>query len=471
MLPPIETLTPEQVAEYSARIDAAELAARGMLARALDDPEGFGHFFWCITGHELPPYAAERWVPEIWKAKSNQTGVLLEAFRGSTKSTVLSTFCLFRIGHNPEKSGLIVMSNDDAANKMSAYMAAVIEFSAGWKAVFPNVVPDKERGWGAQGYHVFDKSLEHNAWVEKTLKDHQRDPSFVAAGITSSDIVGMHPTNFLYIDDIHDEKNSISERERENVINSLRKNLLPTMSRPGEKPFICFAYTPWVDGDAYQLMESTGVLTHLRTPLYTEVPEGDEGAELFDNKWVRFAWPSVFGAKYAEEQRQLVKDRVTYALMYLLDREAAKKERLFRYYSYPNERVNFGWPMQGGADYAGVIDPRQGKPGGRSHFSLAYVAKTPEGFAVVVDGVVEQYSPSECDDALIKAQGLFTGWLGAVIETDGKTYITDAAVFQLAAGVFVGQMPDGSYIRINTVTGTTNVFLNGGYVTYKQATP
>jgi hypothetical protein len=49
----------------------------------------------------------------------------------------------------------------------------------------------------------------------------------------------------------------------------------------------------------------------------------------------------------------------------------------------------------------------------------------------------------------------------AVIETDGKTELVNASVYQLFPGVYVAEIQGGGTIRINTVKGTTSVNLNG----------
>ena len=49
----------------------------------------------------------------------------------------------------------------------------------------------------------------------------------------------------------------------------------------------------------------------------------------------------------------------------------------------------------------------------------------------------------------------------AVIEMDGKTELVSADVFQIAPGVFVAQMPEGDFVRVNTVSGTTSAKIGG----------
>lgn len=422
-IPPetLEIIKKQLSALSTEELQSTRFQARAAIARENNNPYGFGHFFWCINGHELAPYAEKVWVPEIYAAKAENTGVLNEAFRGSTKSTVGYTLDLFLLGHNPHKSGLIVGANDDAANKISSLVAAVIEFLPGWKATFPHVVPDKDRGWGAKGYQIKDTRIPYDKWVEKTVQDHGRDNSFVGAGVESSDIPGMHPSLFLHIDDIHDEKNTSSPRELAAVKAAVRKNILPTMSRPGPRPFYHVEFTPWVKDDAYQIMVDTNIFRHIKTPLYTEVAMDEPGAVLYQEKYVKFAdWPGHVNAEFADFWRSLLNDRSTFFLMMLLDREGAIRERIFKWYPYKSELVNFGWPLVAGADYASVYQPTRGNPGDRSHFALCYALKTPEGNVVIGDGVVEQCTQLQAENYVMSAQSLYQGWLNVVVEMDGK---------------------------------------------------
>ncbi len=346
---------------------------------------------------------------------------MIEGFRGSTKSTDGLILDAFLLGHTPHGSGLIVGATDDAAGGMSALLATIIEFSPSWKATFPTVVPDKERGWGMKGYWIKDSSIPYDKWQEKCFQDHGRDPSFVGHGIESSDIVGMHPSLFEHVDDIHNEKNTSSPREMQSVLNCTQNNLMPTMSRPAGRPFIHWRYTPWKNGDTYQIVEGMGVLKHIKTPVYVEVGKDDDGAVLYDSKWVKFAWPKNFGPEWFDTQKKLVNnDRVAIALMFMLDREAAISERIFKYYPYRNEMINFSWPMVTGADYASVHMPTSGRAGMRSHFALGYGLKTPEGGVVIADGVVEQCTQLEAEQYGLDAQRKYLGFLNMVVEIDGK---------------------------------------------------
>ena len=53
--------------------DYSILVARATKADKLPfGVEGFSHFYWCGTRHELPPYARDYWVPALIEAWEKQ---------------------------------------------------------------------------------------------------------------------------------------------------------------------------------------------------------------------------------------------------------------------------------------------------------------------------------------------------------------------------------------------------------------
>lgn len=387
-------------------VDAALMLLRSQLARETNTPEGFGHFYWCVYGRECPDFALKEWIPPLYEAKRAGDGMMLEAWRGSTKSTIMQAFCWFQLGHKPSGSGLMVGASDDAATKMAALAAAVIEYNDGWKACFPHVQPDKMRGWGASGYFVKDARMDYNQFSKETMQDHGRDPSFVGAGITSTDIVGKHPSLFILLDDIHDENNTRSEREMEAVKSSLTANLLPTMSRPGDKPYIAVAFTPWKRTDAYAFLKNTGLLRSVRTPVYRETDGGRA-----------YTWPDAFGEEVVEKWRRAL-GSIEFARMYLCDLDAAKAGSL-RFYSFSRDAIDYDWVMVGGADPTNVIRDATTEAAKGSYFALAFVAKLPQGGAVVVDGILEQCSQIEAENHIAIAQTRYPRYQYTAVENIG----------------------------------------------------
>jgi len=429
----IEVLKKRTLSELA----ATEKAILGKLAQGEDTPGGFAAFYELIHGNKLPEHA-KRWIEHIYGAHDEGVGALLWAWRGSWKSTTISvTFLAFRIGHNPERTNLVISANDDSADKVTAQIASIIEHSAEWKLAFGHIVPDKDRGYGAEGYFVKDTRMQYDEWAKKT--SHRIDPSLLGAGINSSRLIGKHPSGVLLLDDIHDEKNSISDKERASVVRIVSDTILPMAIKDNERlqTWEVVVGTPWAEDDAYHYLRSTGQLNFLSMPVMDKAEEGEDGAVYIDGRnrdgivfvdivgWWRLRWPEKFGPG------AIVRERATSALrgfarMYLLDLAAAKKAGL-KYYMFPHEQIDTAkWPMYGGADLAFVMRSSGRHDPGRDFFSHSYGAKTPMGKLVVVDGVIEQCTQAQAEDHLKKPQDIFPMWRFSVLEGDGigETFYT-----------------------------------------------
>lgn len=394
----IPEMTPE-VEELVASLDENQM--KGMLGyfiRANDNPDSFAHFYQVIHGAPLLPHA-RKWVVEAYKARADGKGVVVEAFRGSTKTTTMTiTFTAYRIGKDPARANLLIQVGDDIAADNTAQIADIIENNVGWKMVFPHVVPDRERGWGAGGYEVKRTDMEYGKWRE--ANSSRKDPTLVGVGYKSREIIGKHPDGLLVVDDIHDENNSSSERELATVRKILTGTIFPTMT---EKTWTVFIGTPWVNGDCLNYVASTGEFAHVRTPVYTEDGE--------------LAWPGRFTQEEIERQKKL--SGIEFARMFLLDLTKAQN-RVFKYQEFPSSQVRYGWPVVGGCDYASNRDYGKIAEGKGDYFALAYLAKLPGGGAVVVDGVLDRCTQGQAEVYLKQAQAIFTNYIGTAIESVGK---------------------------------------------------
>ena len=437
--PNILTITPEVVADLAeqirkaktrAEIDHLERIAKLMSAIAEDNPRSFAAFYQIIHGNEIPAHCME-WVETLYKAHSTGMGALIWASRGFWKTTTLSvTFVAYRIGKEPDKSHLVISSNDDSADKVTAAIAKIIEFSDGWKTVFPNVVPDKERAWGALGYEVKRKDWDYNRWIN--LNTSRVDPTFVGAGINTSRAVGKHPSGCLVFDDIHDEKNSISAKERNGVVKLISDTFMPTVVRKEEVliTWMLGIGTPWDEDDAYHYLRSTGLFLFHNTPSMIAAQEGEKGAVYIDGVandgvvhrdltgWWKLNWPSQFGISSTISARSASGKR-GFARMHLLDLKTSKEGGM-KYQLFPSDAIDYNWLMGGGVDYASIRDRLSRQELNRDYFAMAYIAKVPTGGAVVVDGVFGHYTQSQADQAVENAQKVFPTWRRAVIEDIGK---------------------------------------------------
>lgn len=393
----LEHATEEQLRELVASVDSRAMLV--VIARSGDHIAAFDAYYELVHGRVMPPHA-RKWIEGIYAARDRGKGVVIEAFRGSTKTTTVTiTYTSYRIGKEPERANLLVQVGDDIAQDNTAQIADIIANNPAWKWVFPNIEPDRERGWGAGGYEVKRTDIGYDQW--RQMNAQRKDPTLVGVGYRSREIIGKHPDGVLVVDDIHDENNTSSARELATVRKILTGTIFPTMTTDTWKVFIG---TPWVDNDVLQYCISTGEFEHISTP----VVDG-EGA---------LAWPNVFTEDAIEKQRRLA-GSLEFARMFLLDLTAAKN-RVFKYQEFPSSVIKAHWPMCGGVDYASNMDAYKNKAGKGDYFAMAYLAKLPDGGAVVVDGVLERCTQGQAEEYVKRAQEVWPNWRTSGVESVGK---------------------------------------------------
>jgi hypothetical protein len=381
--------------------------------------EGFEAYFLCIFGWLLPKHA-HPWVTaffEEWNSGKKVRGLMIKGFRGSTKSTVAIGLATYITGHYPYLSGMNVQKSEDDARPMSKMMADIIELNPGWKMVFPHVVPDRDRGWSVEGYHVKDTRVDYGEWIQKVQSDHGRDPSLLAVSVTSG-AVGKHPSGWILFDDIHDYKNTSSRANMAMVVNTVKADILPTLMRPGHQPFVLWAYTPWDEDDVYAFIERSGMFRQVSTPAWRADPDGT--VEWEGEKGV-LAWPSEMGLEEMEMWRR-TEGPAEFARMILCDLTKAANT-LFKWYTFPHEQIDPRWMKAGGVDYASINMPTRQVAGDRSHFAEAVVTKSPWNTIIVQDGYVAQITQTEAEQHVMSTQEGYkmTGaWKTTVIESNGK---------------------------------------------------
>lgn len=262
---------------------ALETAARGQAARRQDSPAGFAHFYRLIYGRSLPRHALEEWVRPLYAARVAGKGLIVEAFRGSSKTTTLTVaFSAFRIGQAPGRSHLLVQAGDEMAADSAGQIADIIAHNPGWRQAFPHVAPDRRQAWGVGGYEVRRTDLPYAAWRALCGREKGKDPCFVGLGYRSRALIGKHPTGLLVVDDIHDENNTRSRRELDTVLQILQGTILP-MVRP--ETWQVFVGTPWASNDALQQLKATGRFVSVKTPIVRKDEGGkgkDEGGRMRD---------------------------------------------------------------------------------------------------------------------------------------------------------------------------------------------
>ena len=383
-----------------------------------DTPDGYKIFYTLVHNRPCPDHVYG-WIREIYAAHAKGMPTLLRAHRGSTKTTsITQTLSAYRLGCHPEGASLLVQLGDDIAEDNTNAIAGMIEYNAGFKILFPNVEPDKTKGWGASGYEIKRTDIDYDTW--KRTESKRKDPSFVGLGYKSRSVIGKHPSRDMIIDDIHDENNTASERELSGVISRVGSNLEPTLEP--NHPMHIVVGTPWVENDLLALYEATGEFHVINSPVYTIAEEGQGVYDKDIDEWINILWPEGFSLETIQKIRrrgQKMDGGVQFARMFLLDTNAASN-RVFTYMSYPSTEIDWRWPMVGGVDYAGTADVAINKSGRNDAFAMAYVAKLPGGGAVVVDGVHDRCTQAQAEIHVKSADNIIPNYLGAIVEGDGK---------------------------------------------------
>ena len=369
--------------------------------------DGFCAWYELKFKREAPPVVRHVWAKEYVDAFTNHTGVLVEGHRGSGKSTFLITWIEYLIGKRPVGSSQIIRINAQQANEADEAISSTIEHNPAWQYCFPNVVPDFDKGWSQAGRFVKDTDVcgvnneNYGTWIASCSSDHLSEPSFLCSGITSKDFIGKHPSNGQYFDDLHDESNTRSAKEMQEIVDIIEKNIVPTWTRPDFRPILGVACTLWSSKDGYHALLATGLFKHIKTPIYVLADEpyitvGDEKIKpswIDKHKIVEFEGQKIIPLweKYGIDAIKDFKRRspVYFGLMYLCDLKSVQGKVLKEewLHEFPVERLNPTYPVYFGIDFASTEDKLKDKD--RDYFALAVLMGLPWGGSVIIDGFRE----------------------------------------------------------------------------------
>ncbi len=415
-----------------------------------DDPVGFATFYRMLFRRDLPLHAFA-WVRRLYAAREQGKGFVIEAFRGSSKTTSISVaFLAFRIGLFPQDSFLVLQATVAAARATCVQVADLIVNNAGWHLAFPHVVRDKEVGWSmAHGYEVKRDDMPYTDWRQLCAETKGRDRTFIGLGYRSSHIVGLHPTGMLLADDIHNENNTRSVKEMDKAVAIITSNILPTLNPNSWKVFIG---TPWRQGDVLQYLKATETYTSVSTPIYTETdrpivgahgnaPSDSEGGlqaaptdgysssvvspppePAQPDPWLsrELTWPERFPIHVIENYRQMLGER-EFARMYLLDLSAAEGINLKAEWlqKVDSSAIQPTWPVVMGVDYASTADKQRDND--LDYFAVAIGRAQPSGSGIIlIDGYRGHLSHAEAQDKLLELVAFYPNTEVIGIESVGK---------------------------------------------------
>jgi hypothetical protein len=433
----IEKMNPVEYTEFITRL-AQEMPAelvtevrRGELrkiAAAGDGRDNFLAFYELVHGSDMVKHNLEA-ITLQFEAFERGVIFLWLGFRGCRKTSTQYTLAAFLHGHHPDGTGMITGANDSNAKLIAKSIAQIIENHPEFKACFPNIVVDKDRGWGAEGYWVRDNSMSREEWAAKMAKVN--DPSLIGGGYKSSEINGKHPSLYLFCDDLHDIDSSSSVTEREYIKSVFFAQILKTAIRENDrlKTRVALTGVPFADDDTYAILQQTGDAIYYLLPVMRRAAEGAPGAVYIDGLnpvtgveyedikgWWYLTWPDNFGVKSILSER--AKGKSAFWQMLMLDIKQAKSAGLI-YYLYDHSKVSYNWLTKGGADPTNVVKDKEVGGNKRSNFALCFLALNPMGKLVVVDGVLKQCGIVEAKDEIKRAQTMFPRWQVTGVENVG----------------------------------------------------
>ena len=384
-----------------------------------DTPNGFEAFYALVYGRRLPKHA-RAWIQSIYDAHAAGLGVIIKAFRGSSKTTTITNaFAAYRVCLEPDRLSLLVQVGDGIAADNSLLVGEVIRRNPGKEAIFPYLAPDPSAGWGAGGYDVIRTDMPYAAFKAQKLR-WGKDPSLIGVGYQSGEIIGKHPSGVAIVDDINNERNTASHRRNAEVNKIVQDTIFPTFSP--NNPWEIFVGTPWVYNDVLSYVESTGEYIVVNTPVMEYATEATPGAVWYPelSTWVVPAWPEIFPVERIEAARKKA-GTLGFARMYMLDLAAAqgKELKLEWLHEYPASQISAGWPVVMGVDFASTADKLKLKD--RDYFAISVGRLIPGGGIILVDGFRGHVSTGEAELKVKAFAEQYGHGLQAVgIETQGK---------------------------------------------------
>jgi predicted phage terminase large subunit-like protein len=145
------------------------------------------------------------------------------------------------VGNHPSDHFIYISSTAPQAVKQSIAVRDTITDNPRFRAFFPEIRPDKSKGWGQEKWYVRRASAE------------DKDPTFKAAGV-GGDILGARADRML-LDDVMDEENSATAYQREKVANWIGTT---AMSRIVPKGRCVCIMTRWHEEDLADWCRKTG---------------------------------------------------------------------------------------------------------------------------------------------------------------------------------------------------------------------
>ena len=411
--------------EFERRQTALDVAAVTFLPYSIEGYLAFARIMLSEPDRFIEPARHHiEWI----KACFDSNRVVILAPPESAKTTILSIlFTAYTIGKKPWTQSIVVSVSDDQAEKIVGTIASYVEYHPGWRLCFPDIVPDKNRGWGIGGgffVKVGADPSQYGEWLR--VRGTRKDPTMLGVGYQNRAIFGKRVDGVLIVDDMMDENNTTSSAELEKAQSIFVKTI---SSRPTVDGKLILVGTPWKEDDVYANAVKTGLYRSFITP----AARVDKSSGLLRDSY----WPEVWPLNRLEDKRREFKDRA-FRLMYLMDLDASKEQVLKTdWVSFIRDiEVDTKWPIFYGIDFAftSVDFGLRARGSKRSYFAIAKIAAAPWGL-VLVGGARGQFSLSEAIE-LVKAHAAVDGPRRIQVEAWGSGNLFIQALMNEGVAVF-----------------------------------
>jgi predicted phage terminase large subunit-like protein len=204
-----------------------------------------------------PAYPAAHHLVWIWALENDALGhTLIIAPPAHGKTNVVGVyFPCWWLGRNPERHFVYVQASEEQAVKQSLAVRDTITLNQRYRAIFPWVEADKQRGWA------------QNAWYLKRPRLDDKDFTFKAVGI-GGNLLGAR-ADVLLLDDINDAKNTLTDYSLAKVNDWVATTALSRLT-PGGRAIA--VQTRWHQDDFAGWCERVG-WTIVHMPALSDGPE------------------------------------------------------------------------------------------------------------------------------------------------------------------------------------------------------
>ena len=165
----------------------------------------------------FPPPHLER---VLWAIEHDELGhTVVSAPPGSAKTNTMIAACAWWLGQDPAQHIGYISNTAAQAYRRSVAVRDTLEASDSYRAIFPQVRPDRSKGWAEAEWYLQRRDIS------------DKDATFTAAGI-GGPILGAR-FDRVVLDDIADTENMATDTQREKAIDWLSRTLMSRLTPKG----------------------------------------------------------------------------------------------------------------------------------------------------------------------------------------------------------------------------------------------